>query len=67
MKKLQLDRFIFKTSKKEKANIDKQLGKCLYATNRTVGNPQFLKFAGMMRPGYKVPTRKEVYRRINFR
>ena len=60
---LQLDRFVIKTSEKEKHNIDKQLRRYLYATNnsfRTVKNPQSLKFVEMMRPGYKVPTRKQV-------
>lgn len=59
----QLDRFIIKTSEKEKHMLDKQLGRYLYATNssfRSVENPQFQKFVEMLRPGYKLPTRKQI-------
>ena len=60
---VQLDRYFIKTSEKEKQSFDKQLARYLYATNssfRTVENPQFLKFVEMIRPGYKVPTRKQI-------
>lgn len=60
---LKLDRYIIKTSEKEKQSFDKQLARYIYATNssfRTVENPQFQKFVEMIRPGYKLPTRKQI-------
>lgn len=62
-KKTALDRFVFKTSAREKAELDEQVAKMVFATNsafRIVDHPEFVKMIEMLRPGYTPPSRKEV-------
>ena len=58
-----LDTFVTKTSSYEKANLDEEVAKMVFATNssfRLVKHPQFCKMVGKLRPGYTPPTRKKI-------
>lgn len=62
-KKTVLDNFVFKTSASQKAELDEQVARMVYATNsafRIVDHPEFVKMIEMLRPGYKPPSRKDV-------
>ena len=55
--------FVIKTTAYEKAAIDEQIARLVYATNSPftfVEHPEFLKLKKMMRPGYTLPTRYAV-------
>ena len=55
--------FVIKTTAYEKAAIDEQIVRLVYATNSPftfVEHPEFLKLMKMMRPGYTPPTRYAV-------
>ncbi|XP_066983752.1 uncharacterized protein [Macrobrachium rosenbergii] len=55
-----LDTFVTKTTSYEKANLDEEVAKMVFATNssfRLVEHPQFCKMVGKLRPGYTPPTR----------
>ena len=58
-----LDTFVTKTTTYEKANLDEEVAKMVFATNspfRLVEHPQFCRMVGKLRPGYSPPTRKEI-------
>ncbi|KAK6186203.1 hypothetical protein SNE40_008288 [Patella caerulea] len=58
-----IDKFVYSTSDTEKAALDKQCSKFIYATNSsflTVEHREFKQFIEMLRPWYKPPTRKDV-------
>ncbi len=58
-----LDTFVTKTTSHQKACLDEEVAKMVFATNssfRLVEDPQFCKMTGKLRPGYTPPTRKEI-------
>lgn len=58
-----LDSFVVRTSATQKAELDEQVAKMVYATNsafRLVDHPEFVKMVEMLRPGYKPPSRQDV-------
>ena len=58
-----LDTFVTKTTSYEKANLNEEVAKMVFATNspfRLVEHPQFCKMVGKLRPGYTPPTRNEI-------
>ena len=62
-KSQKIDKFISKTSEKEKENIDKQIGRAFFSNNfsfKSIENPEFLKACQMLRPGYNPPSRKKL-------
>ncbi|KAJ8035218.1 putative AC transposase [Holothuria leucospilota] len=62
-KKTVLDSFVIRTSSTQKAEIDEQVARMVFATNspfRLVEHPEFVKMAEFMRPGYKPPSRQDV-------
>ena len=58
-----MDQFVLKTSEMEKAALDLQVARYIYATNTpfcATSHPEFMKLLKMLRPGYTPPSRHEV-------
>ena len=58
-KEISLDRFLIKTNKLQKKQLDLQVARYIYATNalfRAVEHEQFIKLVEMLCPGYKLPS-----------
>lgn len=56
-----LSNFVVKTTASDKAKIDMQLARCVYATNSSfslASHSEFVKLCETLRPGYKPPNRK---------
>lgn len=63
LKTSSINKFVMQTSNSEKAAIDLQVARFIYATNSpfsTVEHPEFKKFVQMLRPGYCPPSRFDV-------